>query len=116
VFDQKDGLAGSVFTVYEDADHNIWFGTDKGAQRYDGLRWTTDTSDDGLIDSEIWAIIQDREGQRHRCAPQTLNPLFWAWTARATSTIVRSSVLMQKSPTASRSRSSAFLAAASAIC
>ena len=47
-FDRTSGLAGRVRSIYEDRDGNIWFATDRGAQRYDGRTWTTYTTEDGL--------------------------------------------------------------------
>ena len=40
-FDRRSGLAGEINDIFEDRDGNIWFATRKGAQKYDGLRWTT---------------------------------------------------------------------------
>ena len=40
-FDGSSGLAGKVYDIYEDRDGNIWFATDEGVQRYDGLHWAS---------------------------------------------------------------------------
>ena len=40
-FSTSSGPAGNVYDMVEDSDGNIWFATDKGAQKYDGYRWTT---------------------------------------------------------------------------
>jgi signal transduction histidine kinase/ligand-binding sensor domain-containing protein len=61
VFDESDGLAGPVNSVYEDGD-NIWFGTRGGVQKYDGLRWTTYTVEDGLVDNRVGPVIRARDG------------------------------------------------------
>jgi ligand-binding sensor domain-containing protein len=38
VFGKKDDLAnGNVRTVYEDSSGNLWFGTEGGVSRYDGM-------------------------------------------------------------------------------
>ena len=61
-YDQSNGLVGVVRDIYEDRDGNVWFGTDEGAQRYDGLRWTTYTTNDGLAHDSVWKILQTRDG------------------------------------------------------
>ena len=52
-FDRGSGLAGPVRDIFEDRDGGIWFATDQGAQRYDGMRWTTYTTKDGLAHNRI---------------------------------------------------------------
>ena len=61
-FDQASGLAGGVRDVFEDRDGQIWFATDKGAQRYDGIHWTTYTTEDGLASNSVRTVIQTRDG------------------------------------------------------
>lgn len=56
-----DGLANSrVETIVEDVDGSLWFGTGRGASRYDGLRWTTVV--DSLPNQTVLALIRDRSG------------------------------------------------------
>ena len=61
-FDRRSGLAGEINDIFEDRDGNIWFATRKGAQKYDGLRWTTYTAEDGLPYSRVHKISQTRDG------------------------------------------------------
>ena len=61
-FDRSSGLAGPVRDMFEDRDGNIWFATDQGAQRYDGMRWTTYTTKDGLGHNQVRTITQTRDG------------------------------------------------------
>jgi len=61
-FDRSSGLAGGVRDIFEDRDGNVWFATDQGAQRYDGMRWTTYTTKDGLAHNSVRTIIQTRDG------------------------------------------------------
>jgi len=48
--------------MYEDHNGNMWFATDRGAQKYDGLQWTTYTKEDGLAHDNVWAIMQALDG------------------------------------------------------
>lgn len=61
-FDRRSGLLGNILDVFEDHDGNIWFGTTKGAQKYDGLRWSTYTTENGLSTDEVRMISQTRDG------------------------------------------------------
>ena len=61
-FDRRSGLLGNIWDVFEDRDGNIWFGTSKGAQKYDGLRWSTYTTENGLPANGVQMISQTRDG------------------------------------------------------
>jgi signal transduction histidine kinase/ligand-binding sensor domain-containing protein len=61
-FDRGSGLAGPVRDIFEDRDGAIWFATDRGAQRYDGMRWTTYTTKDGLAHNQVRTVMQTRDG------------------------------------------------------
>ena len=52
-FDRSSGLAGRVSDIFEDRDGNIWFATNQGVQRYDGLNWVTYTDEDGLAGNSV---------------------------------------------------------------
>ncbi|MDI6791786.1 MAG: two-component regulator propeller domain-containing protein, partial [bacterium] len=41
---------------------NLWFGTHKGISKYDGVKWTSFTTKDGLIDNRVRAILEDSIG------------------------------------------------------
>ncbi len=61
-FTASDGLgAGSVAAVLQAQDGALWFGTDVGASRYDGV-WQSFTERDGLPAGRIRAIAQTRDG------------------------------------------------------
>jgi ligand-binding sensor domain-containing protein len=52
-----------VFSIGEDRDGNIWFGTiDQGAWRYDGVTLRQFTEADGLNTKQVTAIYTDRQG------------------------------------------------------
>ena len=44
---------------------NIWFGFDffNGTSKFDGRRWTTYTSKDGIIDYPVYSIAVDKQGK-----------------------------------------------------
>lgn len=52
-----DGLAGNiVYSIAQEKDGTLWFGTDQGASRYDGKSWKTFGLRDGLAGSNVFAI------------------------------------------------------------
>ena len=58
-----DGLADNwVWSVCQDREGNMWFGTEAGVNRYDGQTFTKFTTDDGLAHNAVLSIFQDREG------------------------------------------------------
>lgn len=61
-FDQSNGLTGKIWNLFEDRDGNIWFSSDQNVQRYDGLNWTTYTTEDGLASNDIGMVYQTRDG------------------------------------------------------
>jgi len=61
-FGTSSGLAGKVYGMVEDRDGNIWFATNKGAQKYDGYQWTTYTQENGLLNDTVGSVIQTRDG------------------------------------------------------
>ena len=72
-FTTRDGLAGNIVnSILQDRQGNLWFSTeDGGLSRYDPLRladarsgqvFTTFTTQDGLGDSRLETIFEDREG------------------------------------------------------
>ncbi|MCP4218295.1 MAG: hypothetical protein GY765_26905, partial [bacterium] len=59
----KDGLTNnSIRSFMEDADGNIWVGTWKGLNFFDGGTKLPITSRNGLAQNFIYALLQDREG------------------------------------------------------
>jgi len=46
----------------ESRDGAMWFGTDEGVWRYDGLHWTVYTREDGLIGAPVNALCATRDG------------------------------------------------------
>ncbi len=59
-FTVRDGLPfPNVHSVVEDGSENLWFGTNQGAVRYDGIDLLTFTAEDGLTDSFVWCMLED---------------------------------------------------------
>jgi ligand-binding sensor domain-containing protein len=57
------GSLGRIFSIAEDADGNIWFGTrDNGAWRFDGKSLTNFTIEDGLTSHMVSTIYRDKRG------------------------------------------------------
>lgn len=63
-YDVKDGLAGSVvYTMCQDKDGFMWFGTENGLSRYDGTHFKNFTIKDGLPDNEVLKVYGDSKGR-----------------------------------------------------
>lgn len=68
-FTTKDGLANDVVLhIYEDKSGNIWFGTERGASRWDGKSFQNFTPNEGLPnsnddDNNENSIIEDETGR-----------------------------------------------------
>lgn len=59
----ENGLASNrVLTLFEDRNNNIWIGTDKGLNFYNGITFTKFTLSDGLVSKNIQALAQDDDG------------------------------------------------------
>lgn len=52
----------TFYTFQRDRAGNVWIGTSKGVLKYDGTGYTLLTKASGLVDNNIWKILQDREG------------------------------------------------------
>lgn len=62
-FSTTDGLAGNiVYSMAQDSDGGVWFGTNHGVSYYDGSRWTTYDTANGLLDSNVYAIAVTPDG------------------------------------------------------
>jgi ligand-binding sensor domain-containing protein len=53
----RDGLAGNiVYSIAQDQDGVLWFGTNQGVSRYDGSTWLTYDRSNGLLEDNVYAI------------------------------------------------------------
>ena len=59
-FPELKGLG--LRSLAEDTDRTLWFGTNEGVRRYDGLRWTVYTPEDGLLGAPVNALCAGDDG------------------------------------------------------
>lgn len=60
----EDGLpSNNVYNVFRDKKGFLWFATDKGVARYNGVNFEQYTVADGLPDNEIFQFREDFEGR-----------------------------------------------------
>ncbi len=63
-FGVREGLANStVYHAWQDAEGFLWFGTESGLCRYDGSRFQTFTTADGLPSNCVLRVEGDRDGR-----------------------------------------------------
>ncbi len=59
-----EGLTSqTVYCAMQDKDGYMWFGTDAGVSKFDGLSFENYTTNDGLCDNEVLRIQQDSKGR-----------------------------------------------------
>jgi ligand-binding sensor domain-containing protein len=48
---------------FQDKAGNLWFGTlNEGVYRYDGKNFKNFTDKDGLVNNEVWFVLEDKNG------------------------------------------------------
>ncbi|HEY1165629.1 MAG TPA: histidine kinase [Chitinophaga sp.] len=63
-FTKNEGLPGNmVYQVYRDSKGFLWFATEKGVARYNGIRFEIFTTSDGLTDNDVLSIFEDHYGR-----------------------------------------------------
>jgi ligand-binding sensor domain-containing protein len=63
-YTSNDGIANSmVYYAMQDSKGYMWFCTESGINRFDGLHFETFTINDGLADNENFRCIEDRKGR-----------------------------------------------------
>ncbi len=61
---KADGLPSDyVMRITQSPGGFMWFGTERGASRYDGQSFTTYTTDDGLPHNLVYDILEDAQGR-----------------------------------------------------
>ena len=59
----QDGLAGNiVYSVAQDREGTLWFGTNNGVSRYDGKSWKTIGMKEGLLERNVYALAVAPDG------------------------------------------------------
>jgi class 3 adenylate cyclase len=59
-YDVHDGLASAtVYDILQDNQQFLWFCTEAGVSRFDGLRFEQWSTDEGLADNEVFRAYQD---------------------------------------------------------
>jgi ligand-binding sensor domain-containing protein len=62
-YEMIDGLpSADVYSVCQDRDGNLWFGTHQGASRYNGESFHNYSIKDGLAHNQVLAVIEDSDG------------------------------------------------------
>ncbi len=60
----RDGMpSNTVYTIAQDKDGFLWFGTDAGAVRYDGSNFDVYDVERGLSDDQVFVLESDAEGR-----------------------------------------------------
>lgn len=63
-YDVTNGLSGNtVYTISQDNDGFMWFGTETGLSRFDGRQFRNYTAQDGLFDNEIISLFVDSKNR-----------------------------------------------------
>lgn len=59
-----EGLAGNiVYSIAEQPDGVLWFGTNKGLSRFDGKAWTNFGKREGLLEDHVYAVAITPNGE-----------------------------------------------------
>ena len=59
-----EGLAGNiVYSIAEQPDGVLWFGTNKGLSRFDGKAWTNFGKREGLLEDHVYAVAIAPNGE-----------------------------------------------------
>jgi two-component sensor histidine kinase len=63
-YGKENGLASNtVYAVFRDSKGFLWFGTDRGVSRYNGIHFENFNTSDGLADNDILNFVEDRDGR-----------------------------------------------------
>lgn len=63
VYTSSTGLPSNIiYSLFQDSKGYIWFGTDSGVSRYDGVQYLNFSKESGLPDASVRAILEDRSG------------------------------------------------------
>ena len=63
-YTSKEGMAGNiVYSIAQDQNGVMWFGTDNGLSRFDGKNWTSYRTREGLLDNNVYTIAVAPNGE-----------------------------------------------------
>lgn len=63
VYASSTGLPNNgVYGLFQDSKGYIWFCTDAGAVRYDGVKYKSLRVEDGMLDGSVRAVVEDHKG------------------------------------------------------
>jgi ligand-binding sensor domain-containing protein len=63
-YDVKDGLSGNtIYAIAQDKDSYLWFGTETGLSRFDGIHFRNYAAIDGLPENEIINLFVDSKNR-----------------------------------------------------
>lgn len=63
-FSMESGLPGNtVYEIYRDSKGMLWFATNKGVARYNGVTFEVFTTYSGMADNEVFFFQEDHEGR-----------------------------------------------------
>lgn len=69
-YTKADGLPSDyVLRIYQSPEGFMWFGTERGAARYDGERFTLYNSERGLPHNMVYDILEDAQGRTWFATP-----------------------------------------------
>ncbi|MEW6731898.1 MAG: two-component regulator propeller domain-containing protein [Acidobacteriota bacterium] len=63
VYSSNTGLpSNAIYSIFQDRKGFLWFGSDGGVCRYDGLNYITYSVRQGLVDASVRGIFEDQQG------------------------------------------------------
>ena len=99
-YTQQDGLINDfVQAICKENENVIWFGTQNGVSRFDGISWTNYTTSDGLASNNVFDIAIDHDGSIWFATENGITFLKNQTTAIAkTETIIFNDILISNYP------------------
>ncbi len=64
--------AGDVWWILRDSKGTLWFASDSGLYRYDGITWSILDEEDGILGSMVNTVLQDKAGDYWICTDKGL--------------------------------------------
>lgn len=94
-FSVKEGLpSGIVYDCLEDRNGYMWFATEAGLARFDGINFKVYTTEDGLSNNSILQLIEDNDGSIW-IFPFGTSPCIFDWQQQKIITAKENAVLAE---------------------